>query len=86
MWGEQTINENYNFLAQPYTKQVYTSCPQKSGVLVSNFNFERNVAVKLRYLSSFESLFIQLSKGVSFVKFAQLAGELCLFKWSELEN
>ena len=38
-----------------------TGCPKK--VLVWNFDFKRNIAVKLLHLCSFQSLFIQLSYG-----------------------
>ena len=42
---------------------LYTGCPKKCGVLVWNFNFKKNIAVKLLHLSSFENGFIQLSYG-----------------------
>ena len=55
---------------------------KKSGVLVWNFNFKRNMAVKVLHFCSFQSLFIQLSRsyGGQFAKFGKRAAELCLSK------
>ena len=57
--------DTYNqiWIVIPILSWCYTGCPKKSGILVWNFNFKRNIAVKLLHLCLFQSLLIQLFYG-----------------------
>ena len=59
--------------------RLYRVSPKmRSSVL--NYNFERNMAIKLLHLRSFGSVFIQLFYGEKFAKFAEMVDEYSLLK------
>lgn len=68
---------NYTELFRDYNKkylfqlckQWHTGCPSKSGVLLSNSNFEKNIKQQNYCLCSFKSLFIQLSLDTLSIEF-----------------